>query len=151
MPEPDANTTKRLVILAIDDAWRRLRTSFNELRSEDADESGACGEWSVNQVLWHIGAWDRLLITALKTPDDGYDYPEPDSDKFNADAVSTMADASSREVIERLETTHRRLRDALANAPTQSFPSRPPQTSPNRRVVIAALRRARRPNRRVAS
>ena len=131
MPEPDANTTKRLVILAIDDAWRRLRASFNELRSEDADEPGACGEWSVNQVLWHIGAWDRLLITALKTPDDGYDYPEPDADKFNADAVSTMADASPREVIERLETTHRRLRDALANTPAGHFN----QDHPRRRLI----------------
>ena len=131
MPEPGPNTTKRLVILAIDDAWRRLRASFNELRSEDADEPGACGEWSVNQVLWHIGAWDRLLITALKTPDDGYDYPEPDADKFNADAVSTMADASSREVIERLETTHRRLRDALANTPASHFN----QDHPRRRLI----------------
>ena len=75
MPEADPNATKRLIILAIDDAWRRLRASFNELRSEDVVEAGACGHWSVNQVLWHISAWELLLMEALETPDDGYDYP----------------------------------------------------------------------------
>ena len=131
MPEPAPDTTKRLIILAIDDAWRRLRASFNELRSEDAAESGACGIWSVNQVLWHIGAWERLLMTALNTPDDGYDYPEPDPDPFNAEAISTMADASAREVIERLESTHRKLRDALANTPASYFD----MDHPRRRLI----------------
>ena len=131
MQEPDQDTVKRLIILAIDDGWRRFRASFNELRSEDADELGACGEWSVNQILWHIGAWERLLITALKTPDDGYDYPEPDADTFNADAISDMSDASPREVIERLESTHRRLRDALADTPASYFD----QDHPRRRLI----------------
>ncbi len=131
MPEHNQDTTKRLVILAIDDAWRRFRASFNELRSEDADEPGACGDWSVNQILWHISAWECLLMTALETPDDGYDYPEPDEDVFNAEAVSTMNDASPREVIERLESTHRRLRDVLANTPASHFD----QDHPRRRLI----------------
>ncbi len=109
------------MILAIDDAWRRLRASFSELRSVDVVEPGACGEWSVNQILWHISAWELLLLTALDTPDDGYDYPEPDADDFNAEAVAQMQDASPREVMERLESTHRKLRDALAATPASYF------------------------------
>ena len=119
--EHDPNTTKRLIILAIDDAWRGLRASFNELRSEDVAEPGVCGEWSVNQILWHVSAWELLLMDALATPDDGYDYPEPNADEFNAEAVATMSGASPREVMERLESTHRRLRDALANTPANHF------------------------------
>ena len=84
----DPSNTKRLVILAIDDAWRRFRDSFNELRSEDILEPGACGDWSVNEVLWHISAWESLLMEALDTPDDGYDYPEPDPDDFNSEAIN---------------------------------------------------------------
>ena len=131
MPEHDQDTAKRLIILAIDDAWRRLRASFNELRSDDVVEPGACGDWSVNQVLWHISAWERLLITALETPDDGYDYPEPNVEDFNAAAVAKMNDASPREVVERLESTHRKLRDALANTPASYFV----QDHPRRRLI----------------
>ena len=131
MSETNPNTTKRLIILAIDDAWRRLRASFNELRSEDVVEAGACGDWSVNQILCHISAWELLLMEALETPDDGYDYPEPDVDTFNEDAVSEMSDAPPRRVIERLESTHRRLRDALANTPVSHFN----QDHPRRRLV----------------
>ncbi len=121
MQELEQDTVKRLIILAIDDAWRRFRASFNELRSEDVVKPGACGEWSVNQVLWHISAWESLLMEALETPDDGYDYPEPDADEFNAKVMKEMIDAPPREVIERLESTHRKLRDALAETPSNHF------------------------------
>ena len=131
MHSEDPNSTKKLVILAIDDAWRRFRASFNELRSEDVVEPGACGDWSVNQVLWHISAWESLLMEALETPDDGYDYPEPDEDAFNKDAVSDMSGAQPRRVIERLESTHRRLRDTLANTPASHFN----QDHPRRRLI----------------
>ena len=83
-------------------------------------------------------------MEALETPDDGYDYPEPDVDTFNEDAVSEMSDAPPRRVIERLESTHRRLRDALANTPSQPFQPRPSKTTANRRVVIPTLRGTRR-------
>ena len=131
MPPEDQSTTKRLIILAIDDAWRRLRASFNELRSEDIVEPGACGEWSVNHVLWHISAWELLLMEALETPDDGYDYPEPEPDEFNASATADMSVASPREIVERLESTHRRLRDALANTPPSHFD----QDHPRRHLI----------------
>ena len=42
-----------------------------------------------------------------------------------------MVDASPREVIERLESTHRRLRDALANTPASHFD----QDHPRRRLI----------------
>ena len=115
------NTTKKLVILAIDDAWRRFRASFSELRSEDILEPGACGDWSVNEVLWHISAWEALLMEALDTPDDGYDYQEPEPDDFNAEVIKEMIDAPPRQVIERLESTHRKLRDTLAETPPNHF------------------------------
>ena len=131
MSELDQDTTKQLVILAIDDAWRQLRASFNELRSEDLTEAGICGEWSINQVLWHISEWELLLIEALQTPDDGYDYPEPDPDDFNARAISEMKGATPRRVVERLESTHRRLRDTLAN----THPSYFGLTHPRRHLI----------------
>lgn len=121
MLEPDQETTKRLIILAIDDAWRGLRASFNELRSDDVVEPGACGDWSVNEVLWHISSWELLLMDALATPDDGYDYPEPNTEDFNVESIAEMAGASPRQVVERLEDTHRKLRDALAEMPASFF------------------------------
>ena len=150
MPPEDQSTTKRLIILAIDDAWRRLRASFNELRSEDIVEPGACGDWSVNHVLWHISAWELLLMEALETPDDGYDYPEPEPDEFNASATADMSVASPREIVERLESTHRRLRDALANTPPSHFDQDHPPTPPHRRVDPLPLRRTCGPDWRVA-
>ena len=98
---------------------------------ESATEPGACGDWSVSQIFWHVSSWERLLIEALKTPDDGYDYSEPDEDDFNADEIAAMLNVSTREVLERSEATHRELRDTLAATPAPYFE----MPHPRRRLI----------------
>ena len=119
-------------MLAIDDAWRLLRRAVDSIRSEDAAVPGACGEWSVNQVLYHIGSWEELLISELEIPNDRIFVASAiDPDRFNARAIAEMGQMSSREVLERSESVHRRLRDALEKTPAEWFDS----GHPNRRSV----------------
>ncbi len=109
---------------------------MNRLRSDEIETPGVCGEWSVSQTLWHISAWDELLIESLNDPmqepsldstdrpkanNDAELTPGEDADSFNAEAIAQMGDTSPRQAIEKLEATHRLLRDALTNAPDGYF------------------------------
>ncbi len=115
------DTQKHLVILAIDDAWRDLRRSVNAIRAEDASKPGICGEWSVNQVVFHIGSWEELLIERLHANGGTGSAQHIDADDFNDAAMNEMESMDSRAILERFESVHRRLRDALEWAPAKQF------------------------------
>ena len=132
----ESDAQKRLIILAIDDAWRDLRNTVNSIRADDAVMPGACGEWSVNQILYHITAWEELLINALQSSDeDSAGNPEDaysgDADAFNARVIARMGDMTLREVMEKFDMTHRHLRDVLEQCPSEVFA---PQ-HPKRRLI----------------
>lgn len=130
--ETQSNDQKRLIIFAIDDAWRNLRNTVNSIRADDAVKPGACGEWSVNQILYHITAWEELLINALLTSDEDtaenpQDTYSEDTDAFNAKVIESMGNMTPREVMEKFDMTHRHLRDILEQCPTEIFAPQHPK------------------------
>ena len=131
--ETQNNNQKRLIILAIDDAWRDLRNTVNSIRADDALKPGACGEWSVNQILYHITAWEKLLINALLASDkDATQNPQnayhsEDADAFNAKVIENMSNMTLREVMEKFDMTHRHLRDILEQCPSEVFAPQHPK------------------------
>jgi len=115
---------KEQIRAAVDDSWRSFRQSLEPLTAADMEVPGACGDWSVKEVLIHIAAWESRVTAALL---DGIPIPDPDDlDAFNeterrSHAAMSVADASTH-----LDATHRALREAIESSPPEVFTSGSP-------------------------
>ena len=77
-------------------------------------QSGASGEWTVKDVLAHISAWERRMLSWISSHLLGAspDVPLPwDVERMNAEAYAQVKDKPLAEV---LEEFHQSYRDALA-------------------------------------
>ncbi|MSQ09162.1 MAG: ClbS/DfsB family four-helix bundle protein [Dehalococcoidia bacterium] len=118
---PDTNPdVKVAVIAAIDDSWREFRRVLTSLNAQEMDTPGLAGAWSAKDILGHITTWEEHVIRSLAF---GRNETTPgfDLNRFNADEVTAMSHLSSRDILVKMEETHRSLRDALAAAPPSHF------------------------------
>lgn len=106
---------------AVDDSWRSFRQALEPLTAADMEVPGACGDWSVKEVLTHIAAWESRVTAALL---DGIPIPDPDDlDAFNEAERRRQADMSVAETSIHLDATHRALREAIKSSPPEVFAS----------------------------
>jgi len=113
MPAPGENTKTR-VIAALEGAWRDFRRALEPLSASDMGVPDVCGPWSVKDLLGHVAAWEAHAVKTLLT---GAPEPIADVDGFNHAEAQRRADLALRDVLVELESTHRALRSALADAP----------------------------------
>jgi hypothetical protein len=109
---------KAAVIAAIDESWRDLRRTLSTLNSAGMEKPGVNGDWSIKDLLGHISTWEMELLAVLSS---GIQARYPDLDGFNAREVKSKESLSARDILIRLEDTHRALRDALIAAPAAYF------------------------------
>ena len=106
---------------AVDDSWRSFRQALEPLTSADMEVPGACGDWSVKDVLAHIAARESRATAALLKGVSAADPEEPDvfdqADSLRREAMS-VAEMSTH-----LDATHRALREAIASLPEELFTS----------------------------
>ncbi len=123
---------KRLIILAIHDAWRSLRDTVNSIRAEDAVQPGAWGEWSVCHLIHHIRLGDELLILQLQSEEliTAHTF-SCDPNAFNTADMGEIEVLELRKAVERFDSTHRRLRDTLDQHPAEVFA----QDHPKRHLI----------------
>lgn len=60
MPRPASRTD---LLAAIDIEFARLMDDVARLPAEDRLRPGACGDWSVKDLLAHLHAWHQLFLT----------------------------------------------------------------------------------------
>ncbi len=107
---------KEQVRAAIDDSWRSFRHALEPLTSADMEVPGACGDWSVKEVLIHISAWETRATASLLAGESVPDLEDPDG--FDEEERERHQDMDVAEASTHLEATHRALRDAIdASAP----------------------------------
>ena len=112
---------KEQVRAAVDDAWRSFKRTLEPLTSEDMEVPGACGDWSVKDVMTHIAAWETRATASLIA---GLPGPEPEhSDAFDEAERQRYKDMDVAETTTRLEATHRALRDAIDASSPELFTS----------------------------
>ena len=113
-----SEATKTCVTAAVDAAWRDFRRAVERLPPHLLETPGACGDWSVRDLLGHIASWESRAATAVltSTPD-----PPDDTDEFNRSEAARKAPLTLRDVVAELESTHRALLSTLADAPESSF------------------------------
>lgn len=116
--ESEVSGTKEQVIAAIDDSWRELRRSLSRVRSADMAVPGVCGDWTIKDIVGHITTWESELVDAITT---GSNLPSSNISQFNHEAAAEKARLTVREVMARMEETHRVLRDLLRRQPSSKF------------------------------
>jgi uncharacterized protein (TIGR03083 family) len=96
------------------DARQRLLASFDGLTEEQLLQPGACGQWSVRDVLAHIAAWDRATTEALRAMLAGQRHPLLDMDEdgvqaFNEEHHLATAHVPLSEVVNELHASREEL------------------------------------------
>ena len=113
-----SETTKTRVVAALDAAWRDFRRAAEAIPQHLVETPGACGDWSVKDLLGHVTSWEARAVTALLT---GIPDVPDDTDEFNRAEAARKAPVTLRRLIVDLEDTHRALLSALADAPEPLF------------------------------
>jgi hypothetical protein len=115
---------KEKVLRDADDAYEELRQAVAGL-DEAQTRTVWLGSWGVKEILIHIYAWDREMAPSFPRIDRGeppyaagaYD----DYDTWNARFVEAGKEATHREVLEALETSHRDLVTAAGRLGEEHF------------------------------
>lgn len=109
---------KSAVLAAVDDSWRQFRNSLNNLVTEDMNQTGVHGDYTIADLIGHVTTWEWELVTAL---DRGQIEPVGDVANFNESARQSKHELTPRQILEEMEQTHRSLRDELSKAPSAFF------------------------------
>ena len=115
---------KEKVLRDADDAYEELRQAVAGL-DEAQTRTVWLGSWGVKEILIHIYAWDREMVPSFARIDRG-EPPYPagaydDYDAWNARFVEADTEASHRDVLDALETSHRNLVTAAGTLGEEHF------------------------------
>jgi hypothetical protein len=85
--------TKRDLCTAEEDGWLRLMLAVADVPRDATERAGYYPEWSVKDMLGHIGAWHAEAVQIFEQIRVGTFRPEPiDVDAMNATFVAALRD-----------------------------------------------------------
>jgi uncharacterized protein (TIGR03083 family) len=50
----------------IDEQWRELLKTLDGIPEDRLEEPGACGDWSLKNLMGHLGFWDDLAVRKIE-------------------------------------------------------------------------------------
>jgi uncharacterized protein (TIGR03083 family) len=103
-------------------AWTDLRQSYAGLSDAQLTQPGVNNGWSVKDILAHVTTWEQEALKYLPLILRGERPPRyfdlyGGIDAFNAKMTAEKKKLSLSMVLQQLDDTHRRLVDAIQNAP----------------------------------
>ena len=76
----------------IDAAWRALHTALDGIPEDRLEAPGACGEWSIGNLMGHIAFWDERALPKIDRAFAGLPPEEEDVQALNdADHAARQA------------------------------------------------------------
>lgn len=103
-------------------AYDKLLTILADYPPERRELSGACGTWSVKQILAHCSGWIREAITRYEASLAGdTSRPRYDFDAFNAASVESRAALDWDATITDLQNTLNELYSKSAEHPVMTW------------------------------
>lgn len=117
---------KEKLLGRIDRTWNSFKASYAGLSPAAMQTPNAVGSWSVKDVLAHVTTWEEEALKNLPLILEGkrtarYKDQYGGIDAFNELMTERKRGLSLAEVLDQLETTHRRLLEYLAEAPDAEF------------------------------
>jgi uncharacterized damage-inducible protein DinB len=105
-----ANARRQMLAGQMEDARERLLTSFDGLSGEQMVQPGACGDWSVRDLLAHVAAWDRANSEAFRMMVKGerpdlLDLEDDQIEAFNAEHHAQTVDSGLEDVVNELNAS----------------------------------------------
>ncbi len=90
------------------------------------DTSGACGVWSVKDIIAHLASYEHVLVDVLTTFVDGGLTPSltlflESGGQFNDSEVVARKDKTVREVVDEYDDTHEQVMSLAARIPVEMF------------------------------
>ena len=114
--------TRRQLLTRIDEAWKRLQASYAGLTSDQLQEPGVTGAWSVRDILAHVSTWEEEALRYLPLMATGGTPPRYSTtyggiDAFNARMTEAKRGLALETVLSQLDDTHGRLVEMVQTAP----------------------------------
>lgn len=117
---------KEQVLKKLELAWTAFNESYADLRDEQLLQPGVTEDWSVKDILAHVGWWDEEALKHLPHILQGkrpprYSVVYGGIDAFNAQMTELKRGLSLAEVRSLMEATHARLVEYLDGIPEEQF------------------------------
>ncbi|MBO0995187.1 ClbS/DfsB family four-helix bundle protein [Bacillus sp. SD088] len=106
----------------IDETYQELISLVHSISSNKREQGGVIGLWSIKDVVSHLGAWEKRLISWIEeakkgevaiTPEPGYNWSQ--INQMNADTYQKLKDLSWEAVVDDFEKTHQKVETLIKN------------------------------------
>lgn len=100
--------------------------SIKDLKESDQNKSGACGEWSIKDILSHLASYEHLLADVLGTFLGEEDIPtldrmKNDPETFNELEVGIRKNKSFEDVLSEYNYTHAIVEERIKKIPNKTL------------------------------
>jgi hypothetical protein len=110
----------------LDRAWTELKESYAGLSDTQLVEPGVTDDWSVKDIIAHVGWWEEealkhlpLILKGGRPP--RYSTQYGGIDAFNAQMTERKHDLALADVLRQRDETHRRLVEYIESVPEEQF------------------------------
>ncbi len=86
---------KNEIMNALNDAQKQFDQAISGLADEEMQQPGAAGEWSVKDIISHLGRWEAEMVRMLWQIQQGQ---KPDTEHFSGRQVDEINAEWSREM-----------------------------------------------------
>ena len=90
------------------------------------ETAGACGEWSVKDIIAHLASYEQVLVDILATFTAGGPTPTLNTflemgGKFNDNEVNRRKEKTIQDVLSEFNDTHSQVMSLIANIPAETL------------------------------
>ncbi|CAN5639194.1 hypothetical protein BH23CHL2_BH23CHL2_18730 [soil metagenome] len=101
----------------IDESWDAFLAVIDEVPEDRLEEKGACGEWSVKDLMAHMAYWDDRAIYVADTIGAGNEVEPINWQEVNTQEAALRASWTVEESRAEMHAAHARLLEAVDRHP----------------------------------
>ncbi len=101
----------------IDDSWERFLGVLDTVPVERLEEAGACGDWSVKDLMAHMAYWDDRAVIVADALGAGKQADPVDWEEVNEKEAALRSAWKLDESRREMHAAHQRMLEALERHP----------------------------------